>query len=200
MLLPLSLCLACSENIDEEVEYVNWKAVNAAAFRTQFEEAKSAIAAARATYGDDWQAHCPWRVFRTYAQDDRVPGTAVDSICVKIVSTGSSTVSPMYTDSVMVNYLLRLQPSTSYPAGKVADHSGPYTTEEGVFHPDFAQPASLLTSNTVEGFTTALLHMHEGDRWLVYIPQELGYGGSASNSMPAYSMLTFDMQLVRVKR
>ena len=65
MLLPLSLCLACSENIDEEVEYVNWKAVNAAAFRAQLEEAKSAIAAAQATYGADWQAHCPWRVFRT---------------------------------------------------------------------------------------------------------------------------------------
>lgn len=200
MLLPLSLCLACSENIDEEVEYVNWKAVNAAAFRAQLEEAKSAIAAAQAAYGADWQAHCPWRVFRTYAQDDRVPGTAVDSICVKIVATGSSTVRPMYNDSVMVNYLLRLQPSASYPDGKVADHSGPIATEDGVFHPDFAQPASLLASNTVEGFTTALLHMHEGDRWLVYIPQELGYGGSATNSMPAYSMLTFDMQLVRVKR
>ena len=160
-------------------------------------EARTAIAEAKSAYGDQWMDHCAWRMYRTYAQDERVAGIAADSICVRVIASGPAGESPIYTDSVAVNYMLRLQPSVSYPEGKVADYSGSFPSPESVFHPDFAQPRSFLTSNTAEGFTTALLHMRPGDRWEVYIPQELGYGAAATSNLPAYSMLTFDMQLVR---
>lgn len=200
LLLPLSILTSCEENIDEEEEYVDWKAKNTTAFVQQLDEAKQAIAQAKATYGEAWTDHCPWRVFRTYAQDSNVAGKAADSICVKIVESGTSDVSPMYTDSVQVNYLLRILPSRSYDEGKIVSHSGPIASPEEIFNPDFAKPAGLLTSNTIEGFTTALLHMHVGDRWMVYIPYELGYGAKATSALPACSMLIYDMQLVQVAR
>ena len=48
----------------------------------------------------------------------------------------------------------------------------------------------------VDGFTTALMSMHRGDHWTVYIPHQLGYGTSASGTVPAYSTLIFDLRLV----
>lgn len=197
LLLPLLCLLSCEDNVSNEAEYVDWKATNEKAFAQRMAEARTAIAEAKAAYGAQWMDHCPWRMYRTYAQDERVPGSAADSICVRVIAAGPAGESPLYTDSVAVNYMLRLQPSVSYSEGKVADYSGPFPSAESVFHPDFAQPTRFLTSNTAEGFTTALLHMRPGDRWEVFIPQELGYGSTASSKLPAYSMLTFDMELVR---
>jgi len=42
-----------------------------------------------------------------------------------------------------------------------------------------------------------LMRMHPGDHWMVYIPYQLGYGSSTSSSstIPAYSMLRFEIVL-----
>ena len=61
-------------------------------------------------------------------------------------------------------------------------------------------PVLLAVDGTVVGFGTALMHMVEGDRWKVVIPQYLGYQGDKSGSIPAYSTLIFDMKLARVYR
>ncbi|WP_373789700.1 FKBP-type peptidyl-prolyl cis-trans isomerase, partial [Bacteroides heparinolyticus] len=41
--------------------------------------------------------------------------------------------------------------------------------------------------------------MRMGERWVLYIPWQSGYGtsgsGSSSNAIRGYSVLTFDMQL-----
>ena len=50
-------------------------------------------------------------------------------------------------------------------------------------------------SNVVDGFATALMHMHPGDHWMVYIPYQLGYGTTGNGSIPAYSMLRFEIAL-----
>jgi FKBP-type peptidyl-prolyl cis-trans isomerase FklB len=50
----------------------------------------------------------------------------------------------------------------------------------------------------VDGFATALMKMtHIGDHWMVYMPYTLGYGSSQSSSstIPAYSMLKFEIVL-----
>ena len=38
--------------------------------------------------------------------------------------------------------------------------------------------------------------MHRGDYWRIYVPSDLGYGSSATSSIPAYSVLIFDLTLV----
>ena len=39
------------------------------------------------------------------------------------------------------------------------------------------------------------MRMHRGDYWRIYIPYQLGYGGTARSSIPAYSTLVFDLRL-----
>lgn len=195
LLLTLLIATACSENVHDEDEFANWEKRNSAYFAQQLDEAKAAIAAAKAQYGNDWETHCPWRLFRTYAQLPEIAGDATDSICVRVIEHGTGSGSPYYTDSVRVNYIGRLIPSASYPEGSIFDHSGPTVFADDVFHPEFAQPTGLLVSNTVEGFSTALQNMHIGDRWMIYIPYQLGYGAGGTNTLPAYSTLVFEVQL-----
>ena len=202
LFLLLSVCAfsACEENIETEEEFVNWKEKNTEAFQKTLNHAHQAIAAAKAAHGDKWEEYCEWRAFRTYAQAPESKGKAVDSICVKIIDKGTGSGSPLYTDSVSINYLGRLLPSPSYPEGYVFDHSSKGSPVEDVFNPEFATPTMFLVSNNIEGFTTALQKMHIGDRWLVYIPYELGYGIYANQVIPGYSMLTFEIQLMAYYR
>lgn len=194
-----SLLTSCEENLEEHNEYVNWKARNSEAFLLRLNEAKQAIAQAKAQYGDEWEKHCKWRLFRTYCLPEEAPAKATDTVCVEILTVGTGSGMPLYTDSVRVNYLGRListdleQPLGTI--GKAFDHSGYSSDPDDVFDSNFAVPATFLVSNTVEGFTTVLQHMHIGDLWRAYIPQELGYASAASAALPAYSMLIFDVQL-----
>ena len=187
---------ACEENFETDEEFVNWQEKNMVAFQKQLDEAHQAIAQAKAIHGDkNWEQYCEWRAFRTYAQAPETPGKAVDSICVKIINNGNGNGYPLYTDSVSVNYLGRLIPSPSYPEGYVFDHSSKGSPIDDVFNPDFATPTNFLVSNNIEGFTTALQKMHIGDRWLIYIPSELGYRDVANPVIPAYSTLIFEVEL-----
>lgn len=52
--------------------------------------------------------------------------------------------------------------------------------------------------SVISGWTVALQHMVEGDKYEVWIPQELAYGASGSGSIPAYSTLIFEIELVSV--
>ena len=203
LLLWLPFAAACEDNAGDTDtgEFTHqWQQRNAAYFTERMAEAKAAVAQAQATYGEDWQAHCEWRVFRSYAKLYEGAVKPTDSICCRIVERGTGTVSPLYTDSIRVNYVGRLIPTESYTAGRVFDHSGLYESDDYVFNPAFSVPTKLGVSNLVEGYTTAVQHMVVGDRWLVYIPQELGYQGTSSGVLPPYSTLTFDMQLKGIYR
>lgn len=194
----LSVCASCQDNVSESTDNgeftTDWQARNTAWYDSVFALAKAEVAKAQAEYGNEWEDHCDWRVYPSYAKAES-GRQAHDSICARIKSRSLSTATPLYTDSVKVNYMGRLIPTRSYPEGRVFDHSGLYEYEEYVFSENHSQPTRLLLSNTVEGYTTALIHMHLGDRWMIYIPQELGYSNVSSGVLPAYSTLCFDVQL-----
>lgn len=197
LILPIvTLAAACDDNIGEEESpefTTDWKNRNALFFTERINEAQTAIDEAKAAYGDTWAEHCDWRILRSYA---KMPGgVTTDSICVRILERGTGSGSPLYTDSVRVNYIGRLMPTESYPEGRTFDHTGLYKTEDYIFSPEFCSPIALSASSLIEGYTTALLYMHIGDRWRIYIPQELGYMGAKSEAIPAYSTLVFDIQL-----
>ncbi|MFA7065782.1 MAG: FKBP-type peptidyl-prolyl cis-trans isomerase, partial [Dysgonamonadaceae bacterium] len=53
-------------------------------------------------------------------------------------------------------------------------------------------------SGVVDGFSTALQHMKEGDKWEVWIPWQLGYGERGQSPIPGYTTLVFEIELVEV--
>jgi len=50
----------------------------------------------------------------------------------------------------------------------------------------------------IDGMSTALQNMEVGDKWEVWMPQELGYGGSAQTSIPGYTTLVFEIELLEI--
>lgn len=193
---------ACSESDGtEDTEYTNWQARNNDYFTQALRQAAAEVATAKAAYGDSWEEHCDWRVYRSYAKSATAEASASDSIAVRVLHKGTGSGYPYYTDSVRVNFIGRLMPNSlstdleSRTKGLMFAYTGTVKDSAVVFSPEYCSPALLAVSNSVEGFTTALMRMRIGDRWRVYIPQALGYGSSATTTIPAYSTLIYDMEL-----
>ena len=199
--LPLFGLVACEDNLDsiESTEFsADWVNRNQTFFFERMDEAKQAVKEAQATYGEQWEEHCDWRIFRSYMKPEG--GNVMDSICVKIIERGEGQTVPLYSDQAKLNYMGHLIPTENHPNGFVFDHSSLYADEDYVFDPNFAAPVTMVVGNTIEGFSTAIQHMHTGDRWMVYIPSLLGYGAVAQNAIPQFSTLVFDVQLVSFQR
>ena len=178
---------SCSEDDNTVDEYANWQERNEQAFADTLAYAKAQIAAGRTE---------EWKVIRNWSLQNQTPNKDVtgmdvplsykdaDHIVVRVLKEGKGSGCPMYTDSVKVSYLGRLLGTDTYPAGYVYDKAT-------------AQVTTNLASGWIDGFTTAVLNMHIGDHWLVYIPYQLAYGSTQSSSsvIPAYSMLRFEIVL-----
>lgn len=180
---------SCSEEEEETVEeFPDWQETNDQAFADTIAYARTRIAA-----GDD-----NWKIYLSWALENQTANTGSfisdygdeSRIVVRVIEEGTGSGCPMYTDSVKVHYRGRLLPSTSYSEGYVFDE-----TYSGEFSEETALPTNLYVGSLIDGFTTALMQMHIGDRWMVYIPYNLAYGSSTSSSVPAYSMLRFDLKL-----
>ena len=61
----------------------------------------------------------------------------------------------------------------------------------------FNSPSEFMVSEVIAGWTWALQYMRAGERWMLYIPWQSGYGasGSSSGDIPGYTSLTFDVCL-----
>lgn len=195
LFVALGLFAACSEKEETPSEYDNWASRNATAFVDTLRIAQTAIAKAKAQYGEAWESHCAWRTFRSYTVVEGAALTWKDSIAVRIYKQGAGSGSPLYTDSVRVAYIGRLLPTSQHPQGFVFDKSGLHSDAAQAFLPQYLTTTKFLTSNLVVGYTTALQKMHIGDQWRVFMPAELGYGAQKSKTIPAQSMLIFDIQL-----
>lgn len=70
-----------------------------------------------------------------------------------------------------------------------------------VFDETFSKgcPAAFRVNTLISGFQIALVNMHVGDNWRVYIPAEMGYGSrGAGADIPGNSTLVFDIQLLGI--
>lgn len=54
-------------------------------------------------------------------------------------------------------------------------------------------------NSVVKGWEEALLLMKKGDRKLLLIPSHLGYGGQQQGTIPPYTPLLFDMEILNVQ-
>lgn len=59
-------------------------------------------------------------------------------------------------------------------------------------------PAPFRVNELISGFQIALVNMHLGDHWEVYIPSEMGYGTRGAGSIPKNATLIFEIKLISV--
>ena len=184
LIAPLAMS-SCSEEDDIVDEFPNWQATNEA-FVDHLTDSVNKLLA-------DNPLRTDWKRLKSWSKLNSEAGTNADYILVKVLESSQETnaSNPLYTDSVAVHYQGRLLPSTSYTEGYVFDQS-----YYGNFNFELSRPTKMKLSELIDGFVTAVLNMQRGDRWLVYIPYQLGYGASSSNSaVPSYSTLVFDIAL-----
>lgn len=171
ILFPLvGIVSSCSDDESEEGEFDNWQAKNEAAIA-------------------EWAVNSSYTKILTYSMNaDASNIKNSDYIYVEVLEEGDGTESPLYTDTCRVAYRGHYIPTKSYASGYVFDQ-----TYLGDF--DWSTAGTYSGQSWVEGFSTALQHMHKGDRWRIRIPYTLGYGASGSSSITGYTNLVFEVAL-----
>lgn len=103
-------------------------------------------------------------------------------VLYEVIETGSGEVSPGPRSIVTCHY------KGSTINGKVFDE----TFSTGC-------PAAFRVNGLISGFQIALVNMHVGDHWRVYIPSDMGYGKmGAGRDIPPYSTLIFEILLTAI--
>lgn len=108
--------------------------------------------------------------------------TLASGLQYKVLASGNGA-SPKASDSVECHY-----------EGRLIDGS--------VFDSSYqrGETATFGVTQVIAGWVEALQLMKEGDKWQLYIPYNLAYGErGAGQSIPPYSALIFDVELVKVK-
>ena len=178
LVLQSSLFISCSESDDEEADdFANWQVRNEAFFAS-LEDSLSRDAAT-------------WMKIKSFTKDAGVAGSNTDYIYVKVLESGDGNELPLYNDTARISYLGRLIPTAKYPEGMVFDR-----TYFGSYSVETTTTSTLPIAGYIIGFATALLHMHRGDRWRIFIPRQLGYDETPQTSIPAYSTLIFDVAMI----
>ena len=99
----------------------------------------------------------------------------------KVITAGKGK-TPKATDNVTVHYIGKLVDGTVFDS----------SVERG-------EPVTFGVSEVIPGWTEALQLMREGDKWQIFIPQELGYGErGAGGQIPPYAALVFEVELIKV--
>jgi FKBP-type peptidyl-prolyl cis-trans isomerase FklB len=99
----------------------------------------------------------------------------------QVISTGNGK-TPTAADNVTVHYTGKLVDGTLFDSSVERN-----------------EPATFGCGQVIPGWTEALQLMHEGDKWMLFIPSELGYGErGAGGQIPPYSVLVFEVELIKV--
>ena len=102
-------------------------------------------------------------------------------IYYKVLETGEGKVSPTVRSIVSVHYRGTLIDGNEF------DNSYKRNC-----------PEAFRLCDVIDGWQIALQQMHAGDKWIIYIPYEMGYGSKASGPIPAFSTLVFEVELLSV--
>lgn len=170
--------VACEETETAADALADWATKNETFLTTIAQEAKAKPG--------EWKIIKSWTLVPDATEG--VYGDLQDYVYVKVLKEGTGTELALYSDSVNINYKGKLYNDVVFDSS--------YSIDEP--DRDLVQPVGMQIASTINGFATALQHMKEGDRWLIYIPWSLGYGSSAESTIPGYSNLIFDIDLVKI--
>jgi FKBP-type peptidyl-prolyl cis-trans isomerase len=107
--------------------------------------------------------------------------TTTSGLQYQVVSSGKGKI-PTTSDQVTVHYTGKLLDGTVFDS----------SVQRG-------SPATFGVTQVIAGWTEALQLMHEGDKWILFIPQNLAYGDrGAGGQIPPYATLIFEIELIKV--
>lgn len=99
----------------------------------------------------------------------------------QVISSGNGK-TPTAADNVTVHYTGKLVDGTIFDSSVERN-----------------EPATFGVGQVIAGWTEALQLMREGDKWMLFVPYELGYGErGAGGQIPPYSALIFEVELIKV--
>lgn len=183
-ILGMVMCVfaSCSDDTPTADPYADWEARNVAYIDS------IADVVANPPAGETWYRYANYKIQNDGMGTD-LTLTNSDYVYVKDLTEADAELgeTPFATDTVAVHYRGWLI------NGEVFDqsYSGDWNAEVHV-------PVSFAASEVRTGWTTALLHMQEGEHWEVYIPYQMGYGTSGNGTIRGYSTLIFDIRLEEV--
>ncbi|MCQ2208662.1 MAG: FKBP-type peptidyl-prolyl cis-trans isomerase [Paludibacteraceae bacterium] len=74
------------------------------------------------------------------------------------------------------------------------------TLVDGTVFDSSKEPVAFELNKVIPGWTEGLQLMKVGSKYKFYIPQELGYGARPAGSIPPYSVLIFEVELLDVAK
>ncbi|MCI5560642.1 MAG: FKBP-type peptidyl-prolyl cis-trans isomerase [Phocaeicola sp.] len=173
-----TLIVGCSDDSTPTDQYANWRNRNDAYLDSIVKVAR------KNTSGE-------WRIYKSFKKELEETGTVAqnlatlskfDSVYVRVIEEGAAAVKPLFTDTIKVHYRGTLL------NGNVFNQS-----YAGDLNPQVHTPSKFLLGGLVTGWVTAFLQMNVGTKAELYIPYHLGYGAVAKGTLPAYSVLKFNV-------
>lgn len=115
-------------------------------------------------------------------------------IYYKEIDANSTGVRPVIPNVVSAFYRGTLYTGEKFDQNFTEEEPGPFASPTNFWvNPiDMLKPPYIIP---VMGWIEALQNMRVGERWIVYLPWQMGYGESGKESIPGYSVLIFDIQL-----
>jgi FKBP-type peptidyl-prolyl cis-trans isomerase FklB len=108
--------------------------------------------------------------------------TVTDSgLQYEVLERSGSSVSPTAADTIRVHYHGTLIDGTVFDSSI-----------------DRGEPIEFPLDSVITGWIEGVQLMSEGDRFMLYLPPELGYGDSATGMIPPSSVLIFEVELLAV--
>ena len=102
-----------------------------------------------------------------------------------------------FNSRVSVYYKGSLTDGTEFDA-RLFEDGTPFKCAVSSYYANYSNSNPNGYGSVISGWTVALQHMVEGDKYEVWIPQQLAYGASDNGDIPAYSTLIFEIELVSV--
>lgn len=199
LFLFLSVGFAACDEVEEVGEYDNWEPRN-----TAFIDSIHTLAADRLLPLNAAQEEAdkfePGEMFGLETTASTTAGKQY-VYCKKIVKNTAGAV-PVYTNTVETHYYGTLITGDTFGG----TFEGYAATDCGVLDPEtkaptaFDSPTAYSVSGAYwgTGWVSALQYMHVGERWMLYIPYQSGYG-TGTSSLLENSAFTYDLQLESIE-
>lgn len=193
--LPFLLILAGAfvscEEVEEEGKYANWQERNQA----YIDSIKSLVGNNYVATEEQALAIPVGEMFAILVENASTLDNPQYIYCKKIKANTEGR-RPLYTQSTDVFYYGTVITGESFE-GNFKGYSAADQSFSGDKNPTvFDAPKRFTVTGWI--WTDPIQFMREGERWMLYVPWECGYGSSGSGSIPGYSVLGFDLQVEKV--